>query len=97
MQKKKLRDQVARAKKSLPLPKLMEVFGDEDSVEKSALRPFHDDHRPSFSVFQGEAGKWYWKCHAGCGAGDEISYIEVKHEISRADAIREYLELAGSV
>ena len=89
------RSRIDLAKKLMPLPKLMKLLNDDDAAERSALCPFHDDTRPSFSVFQGDGGKWFWKCHAGCGHGDEIDYVEVKFDISRADAIREFLDLAG--
>src|SRR5262249_35472308 len=36
-----------------------------------------------------------WKCHAGCGEGDEITFLEKHHGISNRDAIKLYLEMAG--
>lgn len=88
-------EQIARAKELLSLPDLMEELGDGDSAAPSALCPFHDDHSPSFSVFMGANGDWFWKCHAGCGQGDQISFLEIKLDVTRGDAIRMFLEMAG--
>jgi len=35
------------------------------------------------------------ECHAGCGDGDEIDFVVKYKEISRREAIRLYLEMAG--
>lgn len=85
--------QEARAR--LPLPELMRVLGDEKHAKRSARCPFHDDARPSFSVFQNAAGIWLWKCHAGCGSGDGLHYLRLKFDLSTVEAIRHYCELAG--
>jgi hypothetical protein len=37
----------------------------------------------------------YWKCHAGCGAGDQISYLEIKFNLLRREALQMFLEMAG--
>src|SRR5437773_8436672 len=69
---------------------------DKKHIGKSALCPFHLDQHPSFSVFKGEDGFWHYKCFV-CDAqgGDEITFL-VKHlGITRREAIRRYLELAG--
>lgn len=56
--------------------------------------PFHDDHRPSFSVNREEG---YWNCFAGCGGGDVIHFYEKIRGISRGQAIRELAEQCGVV
>src|SRR5436190_20499390 len=92
-----LRAKIDKAKPRLTLPDLMRRLGyDEKHIGKSARCPFHLDEHPSFSVFHSKNGKgWQWKCHAGCGHGDEITLL-VKHlNVPRPEAIRRYLEMAG--
>jgi CHC2 zinc finger len=75
-----LRAKIDEAKRRLPLPDLMtNHLGLGKHAKKEAHCPFHKDEHPSFSVFQGKNGKgWQWKCHAGCGYGDEIVFL-LKH------------------
>ena len=82
---------IAEAKRRLPLPVMMNQLGDGEHAKRSALCPFHEDHRESFSVFQTEHG-WRFKCHAGCGVGDEITYLEKRQKISNSEAIKLYLK-----
>ena len=56
--------------------------------------PFHEDKTPSFSVRQ-DKGRWYWKCWAGCGAGDEVAFIERALGVDNGEAIKQYAKLAG--
>jgi Protein of unknown function (DUF3631)/CHC2 zinc finger len=83
------------AKRRLILPALLHQLGLGDLAKKSARCPFHDDQRNSFSVFKGESGAWFWKCHAGCGQGDEITFLEKHKGIATGEAIRQFRELAG--
>jgi DNA primase (bacterial type) len=85
---------IQQAKLKLPLPLLMEQLGLAEHAKPNARCPFHDDTNPSFSVFQ-IGNVWFFKCHAGCGTGDEISFLEKHHEITRSEAILRYLEMAG--
>ena len=85
---------IAEAKRRLPLPDLLARLGLGDRAKKSARCPFHEDGSNSFSVFQ-HNGANFWKCHAGCGNGDEITFLEKHEELSRGDAIRRFCELAG--
>jgi hypothetical protein len=72
----------------------MRQLGLGEHAEKNARCPFHDDQRNSFSVFKGDSGTWFWKCHAGCGQGDEIKFLEKHKGISTSEAIKLYLEMA---
>jgi hypothetical protein len=92
-----LRAKIDEAKQRLPTPALMRQLGFPDKhIGKEALCPFHDDHKPSFSVFQSKQGKgWQWKCQAGCGYGDEITFLVKHFDISRREAINRYLQMAG--
>ncbi len=68
---------IAQAKLRLPLPELLAKLGLSDHAKKSARCPFpgHEDRHPSFSVFKGTDGFWHWQCFAGCGEGDEITFL----------------------
>ena len=86
---------IASAKLKLPLPVLMNQLGLGERATRSALCPFHEDEHPSFSVWQQRDGSWSWKCHAGCGAGDEITFLELHRRISNSDATKLFLKMAG--
>jgi hypothetical protein len=89
-----LAEKIAQAKRRLPLPELMTREGLSDRAKKSAHCPFHDDEHKSFSVWQKD-GSWFWKCHAGCGEGDEIMFLRERKGLSRTEAISLYLRMAG--
>jgi putative DNA primase/helicase len=73
----------------------MHRLGFGEHAKKSARCPFHDDKHNSFSIWKNGHGCWAWKCHTGCGAGDEITFLEKLEWLSNGGAIRRYLELAG--
>jgi hypothetical protein len=85
---------IQEAKKVLPLPELMTRLGLGNHAKKSAKCPFHEDRRSSFSVWQKD-GAWFFKCHAGCGEGDEIAFLEQHNGLTNGDAIRVYSDMAG--
>src|SRR5437870_796998 len=72
----------------LALPQLMQKLGYREHAKRRARCPFHrPDRKPSFSVFEID-GNWFWKCHADCGEGDEIDFIENALSLSNGDATR---------
>lgn len=89
-------DELAEAKRRLPLPQLMVLLGHGDHAKKSARCPFHKDSSASFSIFAGTDGKARWKCFAGCGHGDAIDYLAQARNLNNADACREFIRLAGA-
>jgi hypothetical protein len=91
-----LRAKIDQAKRCVPLPELMKQLGLGNRAKKIARCPFpgHEDKHPSFSVFE-EDGRWRWKCHAGCGSGDEIDFLCKVRGISEQEAVSLYLEMAG--
>lgn len=90
-----LQNNIEEAKCQLPLPQLMEQLGYRANFGKLKFCPFHDNHKTeAFSVFQKDK-LWFFKCHGGCGAGDEITFIEKAKGTNRKEAIRLYLEMAG--
>jgi hypothetical protein len=86
--------EIGEAKRKFPLPALMHHVGLGAHAKESARCPFHDDQRNSFSVWKNGAGLWFWKCHSGCGEGDEITSLEKYRGISNRDAIKLFLEMA---
>src|SRR5437764_562304 len=91
-----MNSEVSEAKRNLPLPALMNQLGLGEHAKKSARCPFHDDRHNSFSVWQKD-GRWSWKCHAGCGQGDEINFVAKHLSLSNGDASKRYLEMAGVI
>jgi hypothetical protein len=85
---------IAEAKTKLPLPSLLHQVGLGQHAKKSARCPFHEDERNSFSVWQ-RNGVWFWKCHTGCGKGDEITFLEKHKGISNKEATKLYLQMAN--
>jgi DNA primase len=88
------REKIRCAKNLLDLETLIRQSGDWDGLVEDGLCPFHDDHSPSFSIFGTYSGP-LWKCHTGCGAGDQITYLEVKFQVPRSEAIHMFLQMAG--
>jgi DNA primase len=86
---------LADAKRRLPLPELLRFLNLSEHAKRSAKCPLHEDHSPSFSTWQNAQGAWLWKCHAGCGCGDEISFLERLYKLSRGAAIRRFVVLAN--
>lgn len=92
------REDINEAKRRLPLPELMKQLGFGEQAKKNARCPFHHaDTNPSFSVWQANNGAWFWKCHAGCGEGDEISFLAKRRAVPFAKAAKLYLEMAGVI
>ncbi len=89
------RSLLSEAKRRLPLPQLMSQCGHAEHAKKSARCPWHDDSSASFSIYQRADGLWGWKCHAGCGGGDEVDYLAKFHGLANGDACREFITLAG--
>jgi hypothetical protein len=91
-----MRADIAEAKRKLALPALMHRLGLGEHAKKSSKCPFHDDQHSSFSVWRNGDGAWFFKCHAGCGQGDEITFLELYKSVSNRDAIKIFLGLAGN-
>ena len=79
---------------------IVDLVGGYISLKRSGrglvgLCPWHDDSSASYSIYQRADGLWGWKCHAGCGGGDEVDYLAKFHGLANGDACREFLKLAG--
>jgi len=91
-----LRAKIDKAKRQLPLPDLMSRLGLGEHAKKSARCLWHDDQRPSFSVFKGDDGFWHYNCFVcDSSGGDEIAFLVKHFGISRREAIKRYLDMAG--
>jgi hypothetical protein len=90
-----MKSAIAEAKHRLPLPALLHREGLGDHAKKSARCPLHDDRRNSFSIYRNDGNEWRWKCFARCGSGDEITFLELHRGISRSDATKLFLDMAG--
>jgi DNA primase len=86
---------IQEAKRKLPLSALMYRLGRGEHAKKSARCPFHEDQRNSFSVYKNGSGEFRFKCFAGCGEGDEITFLEKHYGISNKEAMKLFLEMAG--
>jgi DNA primase len=86
--------EIEQARARMPLPKLMEALGYGAHARKSARCPFHADRSPSFGIYQ-KGGRWFWKCFAGCGGGDEIAFLERVYGMGTAAAIYAFRMKAG--
>jgi hypothetical protein len=91
-----MKGDIEDAKRRLPLPELMRQLGFAEHAKKSARCPFHEDRHNSFSIWQRHDGSWCFKCHTGCGGGDEINFLELHKQLSRHDAIKLFVEMAGA-
>ncbi len=81
---------------ALPLPELMQRLGLGEHAKQAAFCPFHKNTAtPSFSVYQKESGRAYWKCHSTCGGGDEVDLLEKYLGLSKPEALKRWEELAG--
>jgi CHC2-type zinc finger protein len=85
---------IDEAKRRLPLPELMNQLGLGNHAKKTVRCPFHDDQCNSFSVWE-RNNIWFFKCHAGCGQGDEISFLQLFRQLSRSESTKQYLQMAG--
>ena len=86
---------ISEGKQRLPLPTLLHRLGLGKHAKKSARCPFHDDKNNSFSIWKNGTGSWFWKCHSGCGGGDEITFLEKHHGTSNKEATKRFLTMAG--
>jgi AAA domain/CHC2 zinc finger len=93
---------VADAKIALPFPALLNRLGipapDRDRFKLKC--PIHREERgESFSVERKngrESVLWCWYCFGKCNrGGDEITFLQAFESLSREDAVKRYLSLAG--
>lgn len=55
--------------------------------------PIHNGNNPTSFVLKKDNALWY--CHAGCGGGDIIRFIEIIEGVEFGDAVRKLSEILG--
>lgn len=80
-----------KLKQTLPLPQLLTTLGFVIGRKNTMRCPLHDDKSPSFSIYRKRNGGWGWKCHAGCGSGDEIDFLA---KLRRLDPKKDFRKIA---
>ncbi len=85
-------DTLTAAKSRLDVAAVWELLGLPGEARRSCRCPLHEDRSASFSIFAEGAA---WKCHAGCGQGDAIRFLQCARQLSIRDALREFVRLAG--
>ena len=80
------------AKQRLGIPALWNHFGFPGDPKKSCRCPWRPDHKPSFSV---TPDGLLWHDFATGEGGDAIDFLARASGLSRADACRKFIELAG--
>ena len=82
-------DAVKRAKKLLPLTRLMQRIGDGSQIATKG-HPCHLCNAPGemFRMFQLDS-RWVFSCTGKCGKrGDQIDYLKAKFNLTKGGAIR---------
>jgi len=87
-----LRDTLSQAKDRLTIPVMAGMLFPSWRPGKTCRSPFREDRRPSFSVFD-EGRRWQ---DFGTGEhGDAIDFLARARGLSNADAVKEFMRLAG--
>ena len=82
-------EQLKRAKRLLPLTRLMRAVGDGEHVN-SGRHPCHLCNAPGvmFRISRPH-DRWVFTCTGNCGKqGDQVDYLKAKFSLSAGEAIR---------
>jgi AAA domain-containing protein/CHC2-type zinc finger protein len=91
--------EIAEAKAALPLPVLLSRLGvSTPGQDKFNIQcPLHNEQNGESFAVQCKDGAWLWNCFGRCGrGGDEITFLEAYKNLSRDDAVKFFLEMAGN-
>ena len=83
---------LAEAKARLNIHNLWRHFGFEGEPKPSCRCPWRDDRKPSFSV---APDGMLWNDFAEGTGGDAVDFLQRASGLSRAEACRKFIELAG--
>ncbi len=84
---------IEEAKDRLRIPALWKRFDLPGDCSKNPCRcPFHEDRSASLSVSKDGL---LFNCFAGCGKGDAIDFLQLATGLSRTEACKKFIELAG--
>jgi hypothetical protein len=78
----------------MPLPRMLEALGLEESARKSARSPLRHDKKPSFSVFEFR-GRHFWKDHGNTDKGDELDFLQQHYGMDFKQALAKWSEMCG--
>ncbi|MCG2658844.1 MAG: CHC2 zinc finger domain-containing protein, partial [Kiritimatiellae bacterium] len=87
-----LQDTLAHAKDRLTIADVGAMFNPDWRSAKTCRSPFREDSKPSFSIF--DNGR-RWRDFGTGEHGDGIDFLARARGLSNADAIREFMRLAG--
>lgn len=85
-------DALQRAKQSLRIPELWRRLNLPGEAAKSCRCPWREDQHPSFSVFDDGLR---WHDFGTSEGGDAVDFLAKARGLSKGDACREFLALAG--
>jgi hypothetical protein len=81
-------------KDNLKIPDLWQMLGLPGNCRRNPSRaPWRKDSHPSLSIYDGGRR---WKDHGNGQSGDAIDFLAVVEELDPGEAIRRFVELAGS-
>ena len=66
-----------------------------DRLKKAIRSPLRKDENPSFSIFQGEGGKWLWHDFATDESGDAVSFLMAMDSLDFKEALERVFEIYG--
>ena len=84
---------ISDLKQRCPMPELMHRIGLGQYAKSSCRSPFREDSKPSFGIFQGGHGLWFFKDHATGETGDELTLLAMHHGLDLVSSFPEVLEL----
>jgi hypothetical protein len=79
-------------KERLLIPEVWQRLRLEGEPAERCRSPFREDRNPSFSIYKGGRR---WKDYGTGAGGDVIDFIAMARQISKGEATREFLDLAG--
>ena len=87
-------EEIKRAKRSLPLKRLMRVIGDSRFIsEQLTDSPMHPNEKPTFKLFQYDY-RWVFRCCSKCEShGDQVDYLKARFGLDAGQAIALLCEL----
>lgn len=81
-------------KEQAPIEAVLAHYGHPLNADGYAICPFHDDHRPSLYLWDGDDGQIRWYCQP-CGfGGDQIDFVRRYKELPFARALVELARIA---
>ena len=84
---------LASALERFTIPELWQLLGLSGMPQASCRSPFREDKNPSFTIYAGDR-RW---CDHGTGeGGDAVDFVAQAYDLSKSEAARKLIELAGT-